>query len=134
MFMDITILQGKYAPGRLLAPQTEVMFWTPVNRDAQGNSTAELTCPQAAEVRFLKPAASPNFHLTVRSSLVEGVGDEWTIVVPSDRMGILYLPPGFSAEQSIMGAVYRLPAGRQIRILADQMAGMPGLNFTVQML
>lgn len=134
MFMDIVIRQGKYAPGRLLAPQTEVLFWTPVNRDAQGNSTAELTCPQATEIRFLKPSASPNFHLTIRSSLVDGVGDEWTIVVPSDRLGILYLPPGFSAEQSIMGAVYRLPQGRDVRILADQLAGMPGLNFTVQML
>lgn len=134
MFMDITVRQGKYAPGRLVAPQTEVVFWTPVTRDAQGNATAELTCPQVTEIRFLKPAGSPNFHLTIRSALIEGVGDEWTAVVPADRMGILYLPPGFAAEQSLMGAVYRLPAGRDIRILADQLAGMPGLNFTVQML
>lgn len=134
MFMDITIRQGKYAVGRLLAPKTEVVFWTPVTRDAQGNGTAELNCQQVAEVRFLKPAASPNFHLTIRSVLTDGVGDEWTIVVPSDRLGMLYLPPGFGTEQSIMGAVYRLPVARDIRILADQMSGMPGLTFTVQLL
>ncbi len=134
MLNDITIRQGQYSPGRLISPKTEVLFWTPVAKDQQGNQTAELVCPGAVELRFTKPAASPNFHIVVRGKLEDGVGDEWTIVLPSERMGILYVPQGFTAEQSIMGAVYRLPEPRDIRILADQIAGMPGLNLTVQVI
>lgn len=134
MFMDINVRQSKYAPGRLVPPTSELVFWTPVLKDGQGNQTAELNCPRVSEVRFVKPAASSNFHVTVRSQLSDGIGDEWTIVVPSDRMGLLALPVGFAAEQSIMGAVYRLAQPRDIRILADQLAGMPSLNFTLQLL
>lgn len=135
MFMEITIRQGRYAPGRLVPPRTEVAFWTPVSKDAAGNMTAELSCPQVSEIRFTKPAASSNFHLVIRGALdAEGVGDEWTIVIPTERMGILYAPVGFAAEQSLMGAVYRLSQPRDLRILLDQLAGMPGLNFTAQLL
>ncbi len=134
MFMDINIRKSQYAPGQLLPPKAEMLFWTPVVKDAMGNQTAELGCARVLELRFVKPAASPNFHVTLRGELAHGVGDEWTIVVPSDRMGILSLPAGFAAEQSIMGAVYRLAQPRDVRVLLDQMAGMPGLNFTVQLL
>ena len=134
MFMEISIRQGKYAPGRLIPPKTEVLYWTTVAKDQQGNQTGELVCPRVVELRFTKPAASPNFHVVVRGELNEGIGDEWTIVLPAERTGILYLPVGFSTEQSIMGAVYKLPTPRDIRILADQYAGMPGINFTVQLL
>lgn len=134
MLMQISIRQGRYAPGKLISPKTEVLYWTPVAKDKEGNETGELLCPQAVELRFTKPAASPNFHLVVRSKLEEGIGDEWTIVLPAERTGILALPVGFMAEQSIMGAVYRLPTPRDIRILVDQIVGMPGLNLTVQLL
>jgi len=33
-----------------------------------------------------------------------------------------------------MGAVYRLARPRNLRLLADQIAGMPGINLTVQLL
>jgi hypothetical protein len=134
MLMDISIRQGRYAPGQLVSPKTEVLFWTPVTRDNQGNQTGELVCPKVVEIRFTRPAASPNFHVVVRGQLEGGIGDEWTIVLPTERTGILYLPVGFAVEQSIMGAVYRLPAPRDVRILADQIAGMPGINFTIQLL
>jgi hypothetical protein len=135
MLNEIAIRQGRYAPGKLISPKTEVLFWTPVTKDKQGNQTAELAMENVTEVRFMKPAASPNFHLVARGALgTDGVGDEWTVVVPTERMGILYLPVGFAAEQSIMGAVYRLVQPRNMRLLVDQMAGMPGLNFTLQCL
>lgn len=134
MLMDISIRQGRYAPGKLVSPKTEVLYWTPVTRDKEGNQTGELVCPRVVEIRFAKPAASQNFHVTVRGQLEDGIGDEWTIVLPAERTGILYLPAGFTAEQSIMGAVYRLPQARDIRLLADQIAGMPGINLTVQLL
>jgi hypothetical protein len=131
---DIVVRQGRYAPGRLVSPKTEVVFWTPVRRDAAGNQTVELNCPGVTEVRFAKPAASQNFHIVLRTALgADGVGDEWTIVVPTERMGVLFVPQGFTAEQSVMGAVYRIGPGRDVRVLADQMAGMPGLNFTLQL-
>lgn len=134
MLMQISIRQGRYAPGKLISPKTEVLYWTPVSKDRDGNETGELLCPQVVELRFTRPAASPNFHVVVRSRLEEGIGDEWTIVLPAERTGILALPVGFMAEQSIMGAVYRLPSPRDIRILVDQIVGMPGLNLTVQLL
>lgn len=135
MLMEIQIRQGTYAPRRLISPKTELVYWTPVTRDQQGNETGEVVCPAVVELRFTKPAASSSFHVVVRSALnADGVGDEWTIVLPSDRTGILYLPEGFTAEQSIMGAVYRLARPRTVRILADQIAGMPGINLTVQLL
>lgn len=134
MLMEITIIQGRYAPGQLLPPQAEVLYWTPVARDQAGNETGELTCPQAVEIRFVKPAATANFHVTIRSKLENGVGTEWQIVLPADRTGLVALPVGFTAEQSVMGAVYRLPEPRDIRILADQYAGMPGINLTAQLL
>lgn len=132
--MEISIRQGQYAPGRLISPKTEVLFWTPVAKDKQGNQTGELECPSVVEIRFTKPAASANFHIVVRGQLQDGIGDEWTIVLPSERTGLLYLPVGFATEQSIMGAVYRLPSPHNIRILLDQIVGMPGLNLTVQLL
>ncbi len=134
MLMQISIRQGRYAPGQLISPKTEALFWTPVSKDKQGNETGELVCDDVVEVRFTKPAASSNFHVVIRGKLENGVGDEWTVVLPAERTGILFLPQGFTAEQSIMGAVYRLPSPRRIRLLADQIAGMPGINFTVQLL
>ena len=134
MLMDIQIRQGHYAPGKLVPPVSELLYWTPVRKDAQGNETGELECPDVVELRFMKPAASQNFHISVRSALQDGLGDEWTVILPTQRTGILYLPAGFTAEQSIMGAVYRLPQPRKIRLLADQIAGMPGINLTVQLL
>lgn len=134
MLMEISIRQGQYAPGRLISPRTELLYWTPVSKDKQGNQTGELVCPKVVEIRFTKPAASANFHVVVRGEIDGGIGDEWTIVLPTERTGLLYLPVGFSVEQSIMGAVYKLPSPRDIRILADQYAGMPGINFTVQLL
>lgn len=134
MLMEISIRQGHYAPGRLISPRTEVLFWTPVTKDNHGNQTGELLCDQVVEVRFTKPAASASFHLTLRGALQDGVGDEWTVVVPGERTGVIYLPPGFSAEQSILGAVYKLSAPRNVRLLADQVIGMPGINFTLQLL
>lgn len=134
MLMEISIRQGQYAPGRLIPPKTEVLYWTAVAKDKQGNQTGELVCSQVTEIRFTKPAASANFHVVVRGQLTDGIGDEWTIVLPAERTGILYLPVGFATEQSIMGAVYRLSTPRDIRILADQYVGMPGINFTVQLL
>lgn|GEM_PF-5438896 len=134
MLMQLSIRLGRYAPGHLVSPKTEALFWTPVARDKQGNETGELVCNDAVELRFTRPAASANFHIAIRSQLVDGVGDEWTVVLPADRMGILFIPQGFTAEQSIMGAVYRLNEPRQIRLLADQIAGMPGINFTIQLL
>lgn len=134
MLMEISIRQGQYAPGRLISPKTEVLFWTPVTRDNQGNQTGEVLCPKVTEIRFNKPAASGNFHVVVRGELEGGIGDEWTIVLPHERTGILYIPVGFSVEQSIMGAVYRTTTPRDVRILADQIAGMPGINLTVQLL
>lgn len=134
MLMDVQIRQGRYAPGQLVSPLSEVLFWTPVRRDAKGNETGELECPEVTEVRFMKPAASQNFHITVRGKLVDGVGDEWTVILPAQRTGILFVPQGFTAEQSIMGAVYRLPQPRNIRLLADQIEGMPGINLTIQLL
>lgn len=134
MLMEITIQQGRYAPGRLIRPKTEVCYWTPVLRDSQGNQTGELLCPQAVELRFTKPAASPNFHVVIRGALTEGEGDEWSILLPGERTGILSLPEGFTVEQSVMGAVYRLSRPCDLRLLADQIAGMPGINLTVQLL
>lgn len=134
MLMEISIRQGHYAPGRLISPKTEVLYWTPVSRDDQGNQTGELECPDVLELRFTKPAASQNFHIVLRGALKEGVGQEWTIVLPADRTGLLYLPVGFAVEQSIMGAVYKLPKPQRVRVLADQIAGMPGINLTVQLL
>jgi hypothetical protein len=132
---EIAIRQGRYAPGKLISPKSEVLFWTPVTKDKQGNQTAELPLENVAEIRFTKPAASSNFHVVIRGALgADGVGDEWTVVVPTERMGILYMPVGFTTEQSIMGAVYRLPQPRNARLLADQISGMPGLTFTVQLL
>jgi hypothetical protein len=135
MLMDVTILQGRYAPRQLIPPRSEVVYWTPVTRDKAGSETVELLCPDVTEVRFTKPAGAQKFHVTVRGRLnSEGAGDEWLLAIPAERMGMLYLPQGFTAEQSVMGAVYRLPAARTVRILADQIAGMPGLNFTLQVL
>ncbi|MFZ5816962.1 MAG: hypothetical protein ACOY93_16990 [Bacillota bacterium] len=135
MLMEISIRQGKYAPGRLISPRTEVLYWTPVRKDAAGNQTGELVCRNVTELRFTKPAASANFHVVVRGQPgPDGIGEEWTIVLPSERTGLLFVPVGFAAEQSIMGAVYRLPQPRDIRLLADLYAGMPGINLTVQLL
>lgn len=134
MLMDISIREGVYAPGRLVSPKTEVLYWTPVTQDKAGNQTGELVCQKVVEMRFTKPAASPNFHIVIRGELENGIGTEWTVVLPTERMGLLYFPVGFMAEQSIMGAVYKLPSARDVRILADQYAGMPGINFTIQLL
>lgn len=133
MLLEIPVRLGQYAPGRLISPRAEAVQWSLEHKDGQGNLTASLACPRAVEVRFQKPAGSANFLITIRGELVEGIGPEWVIIVPSDRMGILFLPQGFSAEQSMMGAVYRLPEPRDLRILADEMMKMPGLNFTVQL-
>jgi hypothetical protein len=135
MFSEIVIREGRYAPGKLISPKTEVGFWTPVTKDAAGNQTGSLEIADVVEMRFTKPAAAQKFHLVVRGQVgADGVGAEWTIVTPTERMGILYVPQGFNAEQSIMGAVYRLSSPRNMRILLDQMADMPGLNFTLQLL
>lgn len=135
MFSEITVRQGRYAPGKLIVPRTEVVFWQPVSKDKQGSQTAELTMEQVAEVRFMKPAGTANFHVVVRGALdADGAGDEWTMVIPTERMGLLSMPVGFATEQSIMGAVYRLPQPRAVRVLLDQVAGMPGLNFTLQLI
>lgn len=135
MLLEIMIRQGRYSPNKLVSPKAELVEWKLEHRDAQGNLTASVECGGAVEVRFAKPAASQTFNITVRGALNEDdEGQEWTILIPTERMGILHLPPGFSTEQSIMGAVYRLPQPRNLRILGDQMLKMPGLNFTVQIL
>lgn len=132
--MEIPVRKGRYAPRKLTSPRAESIFLELVSKDAQGNITAMLECPDAAEVRFHKPSGTTNYQITVRGRLTDGEGDEWVIIVPPDRMGILFVPQGFSADQSVMGAIYRLTEPRNIRILADQMIQMPGLNFTVQLL
>ena len=134
MLMEIMIRQGRYAPGKLVPPKGEVLFWKQEYKDALGNLTASVEAENIVEVRFSKPAASKQFVLNLRGALENGEGDEWNIMVPTERMGILLLPVGFSAEQSIMGAVYRLAQPKNLRILADQMVKMPGINFTVQIL
>lgn len=135
MFSEIVVREGRYAPGRLVSPKTEVGFWSPVTKDSAGNQTASLEMADVVELRFTKPAAAQKFHLVVRGQVgADGVGAEVTIVVPTERMGLLIVPQGFSAEQSIMGAVYRLSSPRNMRVLLDQMADMPGLNFTLQLL
>lgn len=131
---DIMIREGRYAPGKLVPPRGEVLFWKREHKDAQGNETASLTCDNVVELRFNKPAATQTFQITIRGALVEGEGPEWVILVPAEKLGILFLPQGFTAEQSMMGAVYKLSGARDVRILADQMIGMPGINFTVQLL
>lgn len=133
MIMPIPIRQGRYAPGKLISPKAASIFWKLEHKDGDGNLTASLECPEAVEIRFLRPLGAGGFNISVFSRLDEhGEGDEWVMIIPSDRMGILFVPQGFTAEQSLMGTVYRLPEPRHVRILADQMVQMPGLNFTVQ--
>lgn len=135
MLLEIPVRLGRYAPGKLVSPRAEAVSWILEHQDGQGSVTASLECPEAVELRFHKPPGGGSFHITVRGQLSGGgEGPEWAIIVPSDRMGILFIPQGFTAEQSLMGAVYRLPRPHRLRILADQVLKMPGINFTVQVL
>lgn len=134
VLMEIQIREGRYAPGKLISPRTELIPWIQEYKDEQGNLTMSTECANVQEIRFNKPAASTSFQITLRGALREGEGTEWTIIVPTARMGMLYLPNGFATEQSIMGAVYRLLEPHTIRVLADERSKMPGLTFTVQLL
>lgn len=134
MFTDVTIRRGIYAPGKLISPRAEPMRWAIEYQDGAGNVTGGLTCPEAVELRFTRPGGSSSFQITVRSRLADGEGNEWVIVVPSERLGILYLPEGFTAEQSMLGAVYRLAQPRHLRLLLEQKLHMPALTLQVQLL
>ncbi|MFO7173536.1 MAG: hypothetical protein DIU70_011350 [Bacillota bacterium] len=133
MFLDLPIRRSRYAPGRLVSPAGEALVWTPEYQDGQGNAAASLTCDDVVEVRFIRPAGGDRFLLSLRSRLVDGEGTEWSIAVPGHRFGILSLPVGFAAEQSLMGAVYRLPEPRRVRIRVEQRLELPGLNFLVEL-
>lgn len=128
----ITVRRGRYAPGRLVAPEYEPIPWEPDWGDAHGNGVAHIVCGGAVEVRLQRPAGSDRFQIAVRSRLEAGEGTEWIVLVPASRLGLLKLPPGFSVEQSVHGAVYRLDAPRTLRLLAVQQLGLPGLNLEVQ--
>lgn len=132
MWSEIPIRLGRYSPSRLVSPRAEPVPWQREWEDGQGNASAFLACPGAVEVRFHKPPGGANFQITIRGGLVDGEGAEWAIIVPAERMGILSVPPGFSSDQSVMGAIYRLPAPRDLRVQVVQTMEMPGLNFKVQ--
>lgn len=125
---------GRYAPGRLVTPSAEPVAWTPEGRDPHGNPTASILCADAVEVRFSKPPGGSHFQVVVRGKLLDGVGPEWAITVPAERMGMLSIPQGFAADQSIMGAIYRLPSPRSLRIRAVEPLELPGLTFRVELI
>lgn len=134
MFSEIPIRFGRYAPGKLVSPKAEPLRWAVQHQDAAGNVTGGLTCPECVELRFAKPGGSTSFQLTLRGRLEAGEGSEWTIVVPAERMGTVRIPEGFAAEQSMLGAIYRLSQPHHLRVLVDQKLDLPGLTFTVQLL
>lgn len=128
----ITARRGRYAPGRLVTPEYEPVAWEPDWGDEAGSGVAHILCPGAVEVRFQRPAGSDRFQIAVRSRLEAAEGTEWIVLVPASRFGLLKLPAGFSVEQSVHGAVYRLDGPRTLRLLAVQPLGLPALNLEVQ--
>ena len=134
MFTEVPIRRGQYAPNKLVSPRAEAMRWAIEYHDGAGNVTGGLTCPDAVEIRFAKPGGTTSFQISVRGELDGGEGPEWTVIMPAGRLGILHLPEGFTAEQSMMGAVYRLAAPRHIRLLLEQKLHLPALNLPVQFL
>lgn len=134
MFTDVPIRRGSYAPGKLVSPRAEPMRWSIEYQDGAGNTTGGLTCPDTVELRFAKPGGASSFQISLRGRLSEGEGTEWVIVVPAERLGILYIPEGFTAEQSMLGAVYRLARPRHARVLLEQKLHLPALNLTLQLL
>lgn len=132
MFRDIPVRRSRYAPHKLVSPAAQAVAWVPEGQDLQGNAAASLTCSGVVEVRVLRPVAGDRFQISLRSQLVDGEGTEWSIAVPAERFGLLYVPPGFAAEHSVLGTVYRLAVPRTVRVRVDQMLHLPGLQFTLQ--
>lgn len=132
-FAEIPVRSGRYAPGRLTSPRAEPVRWSIEHQDRAGNVTGALVCPDAVELRFARPGGGSSFQITIHGRAEGGEGTELTVVVPADRLGILRLPAGFAVEQSLMGAVYRLPQPHHIRLLVEQKLDLPALTFTVEL-